>query len=167
MKPTDTFDQMLAAIRSGIYLQQQRAAAEARNAPPQPFVTISRQAGAGGRTLARALAERLNATDPVDRPWTVWDRELVEKVAREEHIPVSLVETLETEGPRRSAFAEFLASLSAKNDPAADLDEYQVYRRVAHAARAIARAGRAILVGRGGVYATHDLPGGVHVRLVG
>jgi hypothetical protein len=62
-------------------------------------------------------------------------------------------------------FQDFLASLSAKND-AADLDEFQVYRRVAGAVRALARAGRAIIVGRGGVYAASDLPGGVHIRLV-
>ena len=165
MKRADTFDRMLASIRAGLYLQQQRAAAEARRTTPPPFVTISRQAGAGGRSLARVLADRLNQLDPADHPWTVWDRELVEKVAQEEHIPVSLVESLEIEGPRRSVFQDFLASLSARND-AADLDEFQVYRRVAHAVRGLARAGRAIIVGRGGVYATADLPGGVHVRLV-
>ena len=163
MKRTDTFDQMLASIRAGIYVQQQRVRAEARDAAP--FVTVSRQADAGGRTLARALADRLNRDDPSGRPWTVWDHDLVEKVAREEHIPVSLVESLEAEGPHRSMFQDFLASLSAKND-AADLDEFQVYRRVARATRTLARAGRAVIVGCGGVYATFDLPGGVHVRLV-
>jgi len=32
--------------------------------------------------------------------------------------------------------------------------------------RALATAGPTVIVGRGGVYATSDLPGGVHVRLV-
>jgi hypothetical protein len=164
MKRTDALNELLASIRAGLYLQQQRADAETRRTDP-PFVTISRQAGAGGRTLAWALADRLNALDPGERPWTVWDRELVEKVAREEHIPVTLIESLELEGPRRNAFQDFLASLSARNDPA-DLDEFQVFRRVANTVRALARAGRTIIVGRGGVYATADLAGGVHVRLV-
>jgi cytidylate kinase len=164
MKRTDALNELLASIRAGLYLQQQRAGGETRRTEP-PFVTISRQAGAGGHTVARALADRLNALDPGELPWTVWDRELVEKVAREEHIPVALIESLELEGPRRNAFQDFLASLSAKND-AADLDEFQVFRRVAHTVRALARAGRAIIVGRGGVYATADLAGGAHVRLV-
>lgn len=164
MKPKDTLDGLLASIRSGLHVQQQRADAEARRTA-SPFVTISRQAGAGGRTLAGALADRLNLIDPAERPWAAWDRDLVEKVAKEEHIPVTLVESLELEGPRRSAFQDFLASLSARNDNY-DLDEFQVYRRVAHTVRALARAGRAIIVGRGGVYATADLPGGVHLRLV-
>ena len=164
MKRKDTLDGLLASIRSERYLQPRRADDEARRTA-SPFVTISRQAGAGGRTLAGALADRLNSLDPADRPWAAWDRELVERVAKEEHIPVTLVESLELEGPRRSAFQDFLASLSANNDKS-DLDEFQVYRRVAHTVRAIARASRAIVVGRGGVYATADLPGGVHLRLV-
>ena len=165
MKPNDTFDRMLAAVRAGLCLQQQRADAEARSRPPVPFVTISRQAGAGGRRLARALADHLNQADPSDRPWAVWDRELVEKVAQDERVPVSLVESLETGAPHRTLFREFLASFSIKDSPE-DLDEFQVYRRAAHTVRGLARAGRAIIVGRGGVYATHDLRGGVHLRLV-
>ena len=164
MKRTGALDEMLASIRAALYLQQRRAGAETRRAE-LPFVTISRQAGAGGHMVARALADRLNALDPGEVPWTVWDRELVEKVAREEHIPVTLVESLEPGGARRNAFQDFLASLSA-NSGAADLDELQVFRHVAHTVRALALAGRAIIVGRGGVCATADLAGGVHVRLV-
>jgi hypothetical protein len=62
-------------------------------------------------------------------------------------------------------FQEFLDSLLT-HKPEADLDEFQVYRVVARTIRALARAGRAIIVGRGGVYATGDLRGGVHLRLV-
>jgi hypothetical protein len=112
------------------------------------------------------LADRLNAADPSDRLWTVWDGELVEKVSREQKIPVSVVESLDVGVRRRTAFQDFLASLSAAGSGDGDLDEFQVFRRVARTARELARAGRAIIVGRGGVYATSDLPGGVHVRLV-
>src|SRR4051794_11635016 len=67
-----------------------------------PFVTISRQAGAGGRTLATRLAERLNALSGAGgghkgdvAEWHAWDHELVEKVAKEHELPPALVETLE------------------------------------------------------------------------
>ena len=161
MRNRNMLDSLLASIQTGLYQQQQQSG---RTSRPVPFITISRQAGAGGRTLAGALADRLNEQDPGERPWTVWDRELVEKVAHDEHIPQALVESLERGGPKRGAFLEFLASLSARDDES--LDEFQVYRRAAHTIRGLARAGRAILVGRGGVYATGDLPGGVHLRLV-
>ena len=164
MKPKAPLDSTLASIRAALFAEQQRRAAmKALPAPPTPFVTISRQAGAGGRTFARRLAEYLNAADPAERPWTVWDRELVEKVAAEQHIPASLVESLED--ARRPWMEQFLAGLSFKEDPST-LDEFQVYRRVAQTIRGLAQAGRAIIVGRGGVYATADLAGGVHVRLV-
>jgi cytidylate kinase len=41
-----------------------------------------------------------------------------------------------------------------------------VYRRVATTIRALAQAGKAIIVGRGAVHITANMPGGVHVRLV-
>ncbi len=44
--------------------------------------------------------------------------------------------------------------------------ELSIYRRVASTIRALAKAGRVIIVGRGGAFITRDLPGGVHIRLV-
>ena len=153
---------MLASLHSGAYLQEHGESLSAER--PVPFVTISRQAGAGGTTLAQALERRLNQLDPGERPWTTWDKELVQKVAIDQHIPASLVESLESEGAHPSWFEEFLSGLGTTGGP--DLDEYQLFRRVAVTVRALALVGRCILVGRGAVYATSDLPGGVHVRLV-
>jgi cytidylate kinase len=169
MKRDTSLSTLLASIRGSIYLQQQQACkchAGCSCAPAPPFVTVSRQAGAGGRALARGLAERLNEREPAaDRPWTVWDRELVERVAAEHHIPESAVESLEGGGPRRTWLDELALAISP-TDTSRQLDEFQVYRRVAQTVRTLARAGRVVLVGRGGVYATRDLAGGVHVRLV-
>src|SRR5215204_3288809 len=67
--------------------------------PAAPFVTISRQAGAGGRSFARELARRLNERDPGDLPWTVWDNELVERVANENHLPPKRVAAMEDHNP--------------------------------------------------------------------
>ena len=54
-----------------------------------PFVTISRQAGAGGWTLAQELAAALNIPERNEaRRWTSWDRELVEKVADDHQIRI-------------------------------------------------------------------------------
>ena len=153
----------LASVRAALYAAQQRRLTEAATKPAVPFVTISRQAGARGNTFARRLADRLNERDPGPPPWTVWDRELVEKVVAEQGIPEGLVESLET--PGRPWLEQFLAGLSDA-DRASILDEPMVYRRVARTIRGLARAGKTIIVGRGGVYSAADLPGGVHVRLV-
>lgn len=69
------------------------------------------------------------------------------------------------EGPAPSWLEQFFVTRTYQVGPS-ELDEFQIYRRVIGTMRSLARAGRAVLVGRGGVYATQDLPGGVHVRLV-
>src|SRR5688500_10565809 len=78
MKATGSIEATLPLIRAGLYamLADEDRGAEGGAGTlvtPGPFVTVSRQAGAGGRTFAQSLAERLNAAGPVDRPWAVWD----------------------------------------------------------------------------------------------
>jgi cytidylate kinase len=132
--------------------------------PPVPFVTISREVGAGAWTMARRLCEVLNQSDSGagEHPWTCWERELVEKVISDFHLSRQLVESLE-EGPH-SWLGDFLASLTFSNDPA-NATETTVFSKVALTVRALAQAGRVIIVGCGGVFLTHQMPGGVHVRL--
>ena len=128
---------------------------------PVPFITISRQAGSGGRTLANKLAERLNRRDGGELRWTVWDQELVERVATEHGLPAAKVEALEETRP--SWLEEALGSLVVSAPPAS---EQAVYRRVAITIRALCEIGRVIVVGRGGNFITASLPGGIHLRLV-
>lgn len=127
---------------------------------PIPFVTISREGGAGGHSVGRCLVDRLNQLDPGEEPWRLWDRELVEKVAGEHHLSPESVATLgET---HRTWFGEFVASLSQVPED----DEVKVYRRVAITIRTLAQRGRAVIVGRGGAYVTNKMPGGTHCRLL-
>jgi hypothetical protein len=134
-----------------------------------PFVTISRQTGAGGADLGRVLVERLNERDRRDiaaggRPWTLWDHELVDKVAAEHNVPAALVESLEESKP--TWLGQFLASLPSAGSTEATPDEYKVYRRVALTIRALTEAGRVVIVGRGGAFITRGMPLGVRVRLI-
>lgn len=151
---------LLAALHSAEYRYRAEQAAQPSR-PPAPFVTISRQAGAGGRSIARRIAERLNARDPADLLWSVWDNELVERVAAEYQLPVSRVAALGETRP--SWLEEALGSLTLTGSAG---DELTVYRRVAATIRALAQIGRVIIVGRGGAFVTADMPGGVHLRLV-
>jgi cytidylate kinase len=125
--------------------------------PPgrRPFVTITRDTGAGGWAVAQALAESLNRQSGAER-WRAFDRELVEKVAADHHISRSLVESLEDGS--RSWLEEMIASGPESS--------FGVYRRVATTIRALAEVGGAIIVGRGGVFVTRNLAGGIHAHLV-
>jgi hypothetical protein len=150
------------ALNVGEYEQARRGVAGSPGwGPRRPFITISRQAGAGGRPLAARLVDRLNEIDPGDLPWKVWGDELVERVAAEHHLSASRVTALEDEKP--SWLEEALAGFAVSgNNP----DEATVFRGMTTAIRALAELGRVVIVGRGAVYHTGDMPGGVHVRLV-
>jgi len=155
-----TVQNTLAVLHTEQFAQQ-RAPHPA--APPRalPFITISRQGGAGGRTLANKIAEALNHRDPDDVPWAVWDQELGERVAAEHGIPLARVQALEESTP--NWLEEALGTLVVSS-PATS--EHAIYRRVAMTIRALCEMGRVIVVGRGGNFITASLPGGVHLRLV-
>jgi cytidylate kinase len=152
---------LVACVRASA---AERGAADTGRAAPAPFVTISRQCGAGGKTLAERLVEVLNA-QPGDAVhlWTSWDRELVEKVASDHHISQEFIETVtETGRTWLDRLATDFATVVDRGQP----DELTIYRRVASTVRALAEAGYVVIVGRGGMRITRDLPGGLHLRLV-
>lgn len=128
--------------------------------PAPPFVTISRQPGAGAWTLARQLVDALNQSITDDQPWTCWDKELVEKVAADHHLSKRLIESLEDRG--HSFLLEILESLSSE----AQGGESKLYSRICATIRALAGEGRVVIVGRGGAFITSHMPGGTHIRLV-
>ena len=126
-----------------------------------PFITISREAGAGGEALVEKLLHTLRQRDPADPPWHGFDRELVEKVAEDHHLSRFLIESLEDRQYHwlRDLVLGFNSSQHWPSDTA-------VYRRVAKTIWALAKAGRVVIVGRGGVFFTKPLHGGIHIRLV-
>lgn len=129
----------------------------------QPFVTVSRDAGAGGGALADALVVRLNESRKPNQPlWQCFDRTLVEQVAQNHHIAAQLVNALEDRA--HNWLTDMLEGMHfhARVEPS----DQAIYRRVAETILAIARAGNAVIVGRGASLVTRDMPGGVHVRLV-
>ena len=125
---------------------------------PVPFVTISRQPGISTEAFATALAKGLSTPSAA---WKVWERELVEKVAADHHMASEVVGALGQRG--RNWFEDFVRGLTISAGPP---EELNVYRHVAATIRALAQAGRAIIIGRGAVHITADIPGGVHVRIV-
>ena len=168
MKTLQLTNRHLTAVRAALgvaeLLEQRGDAGRAsREQRIIPFITISRQAGAGGRALAEQLVARLNDEDPGELPWTSWDNELVHKVAEENGLPEPVVNAFEER--RNSWFQDALSSLAFTDDPS-HADEFKVYRRVAGTIQALADLGRVVIVGRGGVYLTRNRPGGIHLRLV-
>lgn len=124
-----------------------------------PFVTVSRESGAGGATFARALAVRLDEELPGDVAWTVFDRNLVEEMLQSEHLSPRLARFLPED-----RVSEIDASIGELLGLHPSL--WSLIQRTNEMMRELARRGHAILVGRGANFATESIGGGLHVRLV-
>lgn len=149
---------IVAAVRSHVHTIGGRPNT-AEQSPP--FITISREAGAGGRSLMHGLVNRLNDLDPPglgQTPWHGFDKELVEKVSQDHNLHKTLVDLLGEQC--HSWLHDVFAGLTSQTT------ETQVYRRVAETIRGLAQGGRVVIVGRGGVFITQNMPRGVHIQVV-
>jgi len=100
----------------------------------QPFVTISRQAGSGGRELAAALGETLG--------WPVFDRQILQSMAGDDTIRHRVYQSLDERdlGWFEESLRAFMQSEFVRND---------YFRRLGETVLSLARQGSAIFVGRG------------------
>jgi len=147
-----------------LFIRAQIAAEEAQQTTephPQPFVTISRQAGAGGHSLADAILEAFAAHDDRDLfgGWKVFDQRLCEIVAEDPHYAPS-IGTMQAE-EYRSRTDEFFRQMMGTQ-----LHQDVVMNRVFRVVRALAMLGKAVIVGRAGSQVTKGMPYRVALRLV-
>lgn len=123
-------------------------------------VTISRQAGCGAQVVAEKVAALLQKhSSPDALPWTVFDRNLMDKVLEDHDLPAYLARFMPED--RVSQFEDFLAELSAAYPPS-----YTVVEHTSETMLKLVGRGNVILIGRGGNLVTARLPHMLHVRLV-
>lgn len=131
------------AVREGAVQAPYRAA--------RPVITLSRQFGAGGHTLANRLVASLG------EPWEVWDRELIDAIAASAQVRTGMVEALDERA--QSWMDEMIHRAFGK-----DLLEPAAYRKhLAQTVLALAQQGCKIIVGRGANFILHDA---LNVRLM-
>lgn len=152
---------VMSAVRAGSRTPQEES--RSNSVSLAPFVTISRESGAGGWSLGRMLADRLNELTPTGPAWRAFDRELVERVAADSHISEELIASL---GEKHHSWIEDLFAGLSDTGKAEGATEFTAFRRVAQTIRALSKTGRVIIVGRGGAYITRGMPGGIHLRIV-
>src|SRR5579862_168745 len=128
---------------------------------PLPAITISRECGAGAVGVANIIAETLNAHRKGEEspPWTVFDRNLAERVLVEHELSPRVARFMpeDVTAELKAAFEEFLG-LHPSNWTLLQYTNETILR--------LARAGNAIIVGRGGNVVTRTLNNVFHVRLV-
>jgi cytidylate kinase len=140
---------------------QSTPAAVSAQAGVRRAVTISRQAGCDGVAVAERLANHLQQHSPSPHvAWTVFDRDLMQKVLAEHHLPTRLAMQLPED--RISLIEDTLADIFGVRPTA-----QAVVQQTAETMMKLASLGNVILVGRGGNFVTAKLPHVLHVRLVG
>lgn len=145
-------DCQLAAAGKGAHAQQ---------AGERPFVTIAREVGAGGTSVANALANLLNASSNQQAcPWTVFDKKMVNVVLEEHNLPQQLAEFMPEK--RVSEIRDMIEEMAGLH-PA----QWTLVKKTAETIMHLGEMGNSILVGRGGNIITRKLPYGVHIRLIG
>jgi cytidylate kinase len=125
------------------------------------MVTISRQAGTGAHALAEDLVVRLQARAPAGScPWTVFDRNLVDKVLEDHALPARLARFMHED--RASELSDIMDGLFGLHPHSETL-----VRKTADTILHLAELGNVVVIGRGGNIVTATLAHALHVRLVG
>jgi cytidylate kinase len=124
-------------------------------------VTISRQSGSGGHSVAEKLLEHLQAHETEGgRPWAIFDRNLVEKVLEDHNLPARLAKFMPEN--RVSEISSTMDELFGLHPPS-----WELVRKTSETILHLAQLEHVILIGRGSNIITSRLPHVFHVRLVG
>lgn len=143
------------------YLDAQQYVDPKRAPSPQPVVTLSREAGAGGITVGRRLCERLRAEDPgAASSWMCFDRELLQLVVETHNLPSERASFMDqTQYNRLLRWVEEVLG----GHPTWSTMVQKTNETILH----LAQIGNVILVGRGAHVLLRGGPASLNVRLVG
>jgi len=143
--------------RIGAWIEQQKGKDRAEKlAEKAKSITISREFGCEGFALAEALKGLLdNATG---QEWTIFDRELIERIHEEHKLAEEIIRTIGDKSNMLdsiySTFAPFWK------------DESDRFSMIAKTTLSVASEGNTIILGRGASIITKDLPNCFHFRLI-
>jgi cytidylate kinase len=159
MKTQPSFDRALTFINCQLQPAGKGPSAF-KDGVSQRAVTLSRQTGSGAHSVAEKLAELLQAHTPKEAcPWTVFDRNLVEKVLEEHDLPGRVAQFMPED--RISSISDTMEELFGLHPPS-----WLLVRKVSETILHLVELGNVILIGRGATVLTGKLDYVFHVRLV-
>jgi cytidylate kinase len=135
----------------------------AKNIFPGPVLTLSREVGCPAKKIAASLTEKLNTVKKVhakDHPWRWIDKEIMMESAKELQVDSSQIQHVFDYKSR--GILEDLLMAQSKDYYKSDM---KIRTTIAKVIRKFANEGNAIIVGRGGVAITRDIPKSFHIFL--
>lgn len=144
------------------YRQASKEQSEAHEKVSEPFVTISRQTGAGGITIGEKLVSHFNERDRNARcPWTLFDRNLIAVALEEHNLPQEFAKFMPED--KVSDIQDMIEELFGLHP-----SEWTLVHKTSETILHLAQMGNVIIVGRGANVITRKfLSTGFHVRLIG
>lgn len=128
-----------------------------------PVVTISREYGCPAKRLAGMLSSALNRIELENYTKNRWKwigKEILDESARELNLKPNMVRDVATKD-MSSVVDDIVLSLSHKYYPG----DIKIKKTIGSVIHDFAVEGHVIIVGRGGVSITHDIPASLHIKL--
>ena len=128
-----------------------------------PVVTISRDYGCPAKRLAGMLSSSLNRLEMEHyskNRWSWIGKEILEESARELNLKPMMVREIVNKDIS-SVVDDIVLSLSHKHYPG----DRKIKKTIGIVVRDFAEHGHVIIVGRGGVSITRDIPNSLHIRI--
>jgi cytidylate kinase len=142
--------------------RQIRNAGELRNLADtsRPFITISRETGAGGFGFSDKLLYEINTSSKhADDKWTLIDKNILEKVIEDYSLPKEIERFMPEK--KISEFQIVIEQLFGLHP-----SEHKLVHKISMSIYKLAILGNIILVGRGANIITSGLKNGFHIRLI-
>ena len=157
MWPNITLDKCISFVESEFCAKVKTTPTPA---PAKPAITISRMTGAGGHSVASNLAEYLQSHVSTHDTWTVFDKNLVDKVLEDHHMHKRIAGFMEESH-------KYMLQDSIEEWMGLHPSSWTLVQQTNATILQLAKIGNVIIVGRGGMAITGKLNNVFHVRLVG
>jgi cytidylate kinase len=145
------------------YLKDRYEESVSRIAFPGPVITISRECGCPAKRLAMKLNEKLSkekSPKGKDIPWRWISKEILEESAKDLGVELAEIQYV-FEYKQHGVLEDLLLSHSRRFYKT----DRQIRNTIAKVIKNFAKEGNAIIVGRGGVALTREIPKSLHINL--
>lgn len=144
------------------YLKDRYGEIDLRAGDPGPIITIAREMGCPGKCVARLLTQAMNerkAFSSKKHEWKWVGKEIFAEAAQELNLEPQIVKQVFEE--KRGIFDEILSAQSYKYYKS----DNKILNTTGKIIRSMANHGNVVVVGRGGIAFTRDIPKSLHVYL--
>lgn len=126
----------------------------------EPFVTISRETGAGDIRFCDLLEEYLNNNDMHRKnEWKIFDKNILEQIVKDQDLPSEMAKYISEK--RVSEMQDVIEQLFSLHP-----SEQILIKKASNTILHLALLGDVILIGRASNIITRNLGGGLHIRLI-